>query len=203
MTLGVSLGGHSVWHCVLHDPRIATGVSVVGCPDYLRLMQDRARLSKLDSWTQTSPPGSAFIGSQDFPEALVKAVETYDPAGLFLGNTRHRTSKIYEQTPSNEEMKWIAPLMREKLHGKRILNLSGGADKLVPYVQSEPFLRWLKNATGPDGWASECDFVLRDVVFDGVGHAMSPDMAREAMQFIAESLEQMGERLAALPSSKI
>lgn len=201
--LGVSLGGHSVWHCVLHDPRITTGVSVIGCPDYLNLMQDRARLSKLHSWTQSSPPGSTFIGSQDFPQALVEAVETYDPAGLFLGSIRHRTPESYERKPTPEEIKKIAPLMREKLHGKRILLLSGGADKLVPYAQGEAFLRWLKNATGPAGWSSGCDLILRDLIFDGVGHAVGTDMVQQAVYFIAESLQKLEDYPAGYSTAKI
>ncbi|MCJ1326387.1 hypothetical protein MMC10_003051 [Thelotrema lepadinum] len=199
MVLGVSLGGHACWHCVLHDRRISTGVVVIGCPDYLQLMKDRARLTKLRSWTETPSPGSAFVGSRDFPPDLVAAVEAYDPAGLFLGLIAQRSSESYTREPSDEEKKTLIPLMRQTLQGKRILNLSGKEDKLVPYAQSQPFLDWLKNATcdGPLGWFGNSEIVLRDLIFDGVGHAMTPAMVDEAINFIAESLEQIEGRLAA------
>jgi hypothetical protein len=34
--LGVSLGGHSTWQLMFADERVTTGVSIIGCPDYIR-----------------------------------------------------------------------------------------------------------------------------------------------------------------------
>ena len=196
MVLGVSLGGHASWHCILHDSRISTAVVVIGCPDYMMLMKDRARLTKLPSWAESSPPGSAFVGSADFPADLVAAVESYDPAGIFLGPITNRSAENYTREPTQEEKQRLIPLMRQMLGGKRILNLSGGADKLVPYAQSEPFLTWLKNATraGPHGWLGNSEVVLEDLIFDGVGHTMTPAMVDKAAAFITNSLEQIESR---------
>src|SRR5437764_6283728 len=80
--LGVSLGGHAAWHCLFHDSRINGAIIVIGCPDYIRLMTDRAKLSKRASYVQSNPPGSKFLGSEDFPNELVDAVATWDPAGM-------------------------------------------------------------------------------------------------------------------------
>lgn len=68
--------------------------------------------------------------------------------------------------------------------------MAGGADKLVPYKCSEPFLRWLKKATAPNGWFSDSGVVVEDVVFEGVGHDMSPSMVAEVHRFVLETLEQ-------------
>lgn len=38
--LGVSLGGHAAWHCLMQDPRVTTAIVIIGCPDYIRLMSD-------------------------------------------------------------------------------------------------------------------------------------------------------------------
>lgn len=188
MVLGISLGGHAAWHCIFHDPRIISAIVIIGCPDYTRLMSNRARLSKLKTWTGTSPPGSKFLGSEDFPDGLVQAVEMYDPTALCLGIRSH--SKVsFDEDPSLSERERLVPLLRACLGGKRILNLAGGADKLVPYKHSEPFLRWLKRAVSPHGWFSDGGVVLEDIVFDGVGHETSPSMLREAIRFITESLE--------------
>ena len=190
LVLGVSLGGHAAWLCLLHDPRITTAVVIIGCPDYVRLMSDRARLSKLATYIFSNPPGSSFLGSTDFPTDLVEAVEKYDPAGLFLGEIVSRDDDVYERIPTASEQKRLLPLMKRSLQGKRILNLAGGADPLVPYRCGKPFLRWLKNATASNGWFSEGSVVFEDIIFDGVKHDMSPEMVKEAHRFVIEALEQ-------------
>ena len=190
LVLGVSLGGHAAWHCIMHDPRITTAVVIIGCPDYVRLMSDRARLSKLGTWTNSSPPGSSFLGSTDFPQGLVEAVKRYDPAGLLLGENTSCYHDFYDRNPTVSEQTRLLPLMKSLLQGKRILNLAGAADKLVPYECGKPFLRWLKTATASHGWFNDGGVVLEDIVFDGVGHDMSPGMVREAHRFVTEGLEQ-------------
>ena len=191
LVLGISLGGHAAWHCIMHDPRITTAIVIIGCPDYVRLMSDRARLSKLATWTNTDPPGSSFLGSTDFPKGLVEAVMRYDPAGLLLGELTSRTDGTYDRDPTASEQEKLLPLMKMSLQGKRILNIAGGADKLVPYKCAEPLLRWLRNAIESDGWFNEGRVVLEDIVFDGVGHHVSPGMVGEAHRFVIEALEQM------------
>ena len=190
LVLGVSLGGHAAWHCIIHDSRITTAVVIIGCPDYVRLMSDRARLSKLVTWTDSNPPGSSFLGSINFPQGLMEAVEKYDPAGLFLGEIVSRDDDVYDREPTVSEQKRLLPLMKRSLQGKRILNLAGGADRLVPYKCGEPFLRWLKKATVSNGWFSGGGVVFEDIIFDGVGHEMSPEMIKEAHRFVIDALEQ-------------
>ena len=191
MVLGVSLGGHCAWHCILQDSRITTAVAIVGCPDYVSLMTDRARLSKLETWTATSPPGASFIGSKDFPLGLVAAVEEYDPAGLFLGDVSKRTDETYTKDPNPNERERLLSLMRATLQGKRILNLSGGKDKLVPYARGEAFLQWLKRAIAPQGWFHDGAVVLEDIIVEDAGHELHLEMVKEAVRFIGESLEQV------------
>ena len=153
-------------------------------------MTDRARLSKRASWLGSALPGSSFLGSEDFPLGLVKAVERYDPAGLLLGDISARSSETYEREPSEAEKVRLIPIMRSALQGKRILNLSGGADKLVPYKCTYPFLTWMKKAIAPGGWFQDGDVVLEDLIFEDVGHEMSPEMLKKALRFIAETLDR-------------
>lgn len=152
-------------------------------------MSDRARLSKLDAWISTLPAGSRFIGSEAFPNGLTEAVEKYDPAGYFLGPVAGRTNATFSQEPSELEKQRLIPMMRNSLQGKRILNLAGGADKLVPYHCARPFLQWLKNATSRNGWFGHGGVVIEDIVFDGVGHEMTLSMVKEIIRFVAQSLE--------------
>ena len=188
IVLGVSLGGHAAWQCLFHEARVSAAIIVIGCPDYSSLMSDRARLSKLSSWIDSSPPGSQFLGSRDFPSGLVSAVEQYDPAGMFLGKLDRPVRELVDGAPSANEQAKLLPFMRRCLHGKRILNLSGSADKLVPYSCGEAFIEWLKGAAAPGSWFSR-GFHIENIVFDDVSHQMSPAMVIEAMRFIKETLQ--------------
>ena len=150
-------------------------------------MSDRARLSKLESWTPGSLPESSFFGSKDFPTGLVEAVEKYDPAGLFLGTTLPRTDADYVADPSKAAMQTSGSLLKSSLRGKRILNMAGGSDKLVPYHCVSPFLQWLKHETTKDGWL-DAPLLVEDIVFEGVGHEMTSSMLGELIRFTSESL---------------
>ena len=198
IVFGISLGGHAAWHCVLHDPRITSAIICIGCPDYTRLMSDRARLSKRPTYTQSKPPGHTFVGSSDFPPGLVEAVKRYDPAGLFWSQLKMaRPGQEHLHEVSDEDKVGLGPLMARTLGNKRILNLSGGADKLVPYRCAEPFLAWLKKAIGEGGWYENGEVVFEDVVFEGVGHEVPHAMVKELLRFVGESLEGEGEMTAA------
>ena len=120
----------------------------------------------------------------------MEAIGKYDPAGLLCGQLSAGNEDTRNQIPSEKEKTWLIPLMKTSLQSKRILNLAGGADKLVPYRCGEPFLRWLKAATAREGWFGNGEVILEDKVFEGVGHEMSSDMVQEAIRFIGEALEK-------------
>ncbi|KFY57623.1 hypothetical protein V496_06372, partial [Pseudogymnoascus sp. VKM F-4515 (FW-2607)] len=83
LVLGVSLGGHAAWQVLFAEPRVEAGVVVIGCPDYMRVMSDRARLSKRKTYTPDA--GASFLGSADFPPSLLAAVQKWDPRGILFG----------------------------------------------------------------------------------------------------------------------
>ena len=192
IVLGISLGGHASWHCVLSDPRISAAVVGIGCPDYTRLMTDRARLSKLKTYTESSPPGAAFLGSKDFPQGLISAMQKHDPAGLLLPESFDPQSPhALSPFPNAATLDRFKTLLRDRLHGKHILNLSGRDDKLVPYAAGEPFLNTFKQAIREEP-SLNIDF--EDVLFDGVGHAFPPSMVEKAATWICRVLaEDEGE----------
>ena len=72
----------------------------------------------------------------------METVERFDPAGYFRG-VRTRDQSTFNGTPHGDELQRLRLLIRS-LHGKRILSMSGGADQLVPYRCSQPFIRWLQ-----------------------------------------------------------
>lgn len=181
--LGISLGGHATWHCLLSEPRITAGVVGIGCPDYTRLMTDRARLSKRKTYTESTPPGADFLGSPDFPPALQDAIAQYDPAGLLLPGMFNPTGA--DPTPQKAQLDRLKTLLRERLQGKQILNLSGKADKLVPYAAGEPFLNVFKQVLRQD---PSLNIGFEDVLFDGVGHAFPKSMADKASEWLCDIL---------------
>ena len=178
LVCGVSLGGHAAWQCLFHDPRITAAIVVIGCPDYISLLCDRARLSKLSSWMGSSPSGSRFLGSQDFPESLINAVKRYDPAAIFSSTSPNHSRELMTYKDPR-----FHQLAEKHLCGKKVLNMAGGADKLVPYACAEPFLLWLKGLAGHDELIQ-----VENIVFTGVGHEMSTEMVSSMAEFITKTL---------------
>lgn len=190
--LGISLGGHATWHCLLAEPRITAGVVGIGCPDYTRLMTDRARLSKRPTYTDTTPPGSQFLGSPDFPKALQDAIAQYDPAGLLLPNHFNPTGP--DPVPTPQTLARFTSLARDRLAGKKILNLSGRDDKLVPYAAGAPFLDAFKHVLAEH---PGLNIEFEDVLFDGVGHAFPAAMVEKATDWLCAILarEERGSKM--------
>lgn len=194
---GISLGGHASWHCVTQDPRIGAAVVVIGTPDYTALMRQRAEKSKLKSWTDSDPKGEAFVGSVDFPPALVDAVNGSDPAAVLS----LRDSLVGSGGPAVKAR--MRRLFKGKLAGKKLILLSGGADKLVPYKVGEPFLNYLKEAVGQGGFFADGDCSIDDLVFPGVGHELTPEMASKAQEWLFRYLEGTGAQRGVRVTSKL
>jgi fermentation-respiration switch protein FrsA (DUF1100 family) len=79
---------------------------------------------------------------------------------------------IEKESPVNVSMAGINPFM-----GKKILVLAGGKDELVPWVFSESFVNRIE--VGEEG-------VKKVVVYPDVGHAFTPSMEEEVVNFVWE-----------------
>ncbi|KAI9805682.1 MAG: hypothetical protein M1833_005175 [Piccolia ochrophora] len=190
LALGISLGGHAVWQLLVHEARITTGVVIIGCPNFTRLMLDRAAKSKLQTWTSSQPPGASFIGSSDLPDTLVKVIEEQDPAAILFRSAEAAARADPTQFPL-DEIEPILPLLAKYLGGKRILNLAGRDDKLVPYDCSKTFLQLLNaSVERKRGSSSDGDILITDKVYEGVGHSMSAAMLEDAIEFLCVALRQ-------------
>ncbi|OBT92392.1 hypothetical protein VE01_09266 [Pseudogymnoascus verrucosus] len=187
LVLGVSLGGHAAWQVLFAEPRVEAGVVVIGCPDYMRVMTDRARLSKRQTYTLDA--GATFLGSRDFPPSLLSAIQKWDPRGILFG-AREIPSHPPTQDSPREEAR-LKDILESRVKGKSVLVCSGGADKLVPYKASEPFLGWLKEAVGRGGWW-EGGMGVRDVVYEGAGHEFTEAMVKDSVKFVVELMEGRG-----------
>ncbi|KJY00597.1 hypothetical protein TI39_contig322g00019 [Zymoseptoria brevis] len=186
---GVSLGGHATWVALMTEPRISAGLVVIGCPDYTSLMTDRAMRSKLQSTMTTDPPGLDFLGSQDFPQPLIASIEQHDPAGILLGELDVYSPDDHLSPPSDSEVKRLRPIVERTLAGKKIICLSGGKDKLVPYKQGEMFLTWLKKAIDKkSGWFKDQGIELEDIQDPQSGHEFSALMRTEAERWLCDTL---------------
>ncbi|KAF5382126.1 hypothetical protein D9615_004190 [Tricholomella constricta] len=70
---GISLGGHATWITLANDKRVRTGIPIIGCPDYNKLIALRAQ-----------QVGVALEGPT-FPKSFKGIVETLDPPFLIKG----------------------------------------------------------------------------------------------------------------------
>jgi pimeloyl-ACP methyl ester carboxylesterase len=185
LCLGVSLGGHTTWQLLVHEPRITTCIIIIGSADFVRLLTDRARLSKIPDYVGSSPPGKDLLGSESFPNALVQAIAKFDAAQRIMGASYSATKGL----PSMAEIKKLRAFYNEHLARKSLLVVSGGADKMAPYSRSEPVIEFLKKAIdSKTGWWKDGGMELRNVVFQGVKHELTLDMVAEAVGFIVQSV---------------
>ncbi|KAK3059164.1 hypothetical protein LTR09_000730 [Extremus antarcticus] len=184
MVAGDSLGGHAAWQVVLQEPRVSAAVVFIGFPDFIRLMSWRAEAARLPS---SSDGGQRFLGSEDFPPALVEAVSRYDPAASLLGKavplfTLQHTPGGVEEWSSDPDLMSASHLtaalareMRHRLRNKSILNLYATRDPTVPPHASAPFLSWLSHATRPGAWFDGEGCRVENIGVDGV-HALTAEM---------------------------
>ncbi|GIZ42748.1 hypothetical protein CKM354_000600600 [Cercospora kikuchii] len=191
---GVSLGGHATWVALMKEPRISAGMVVIGCPDYVRLMTDRAIRSKVRTAIASDPPGKDFLGSTDFPQSLLAAIEQYDPAGILMSELDVFSGDDHLHPPSQREAKVLRSVIERTLAGKKIICLSGGKDKLVPPAQGKVFLDWLKRGIAEGGWAADQGIVVEDVLDPSAGHEFSALMKKEAERWVCEVLSDDDRR---------
>ena len=186
---GVSLGGHATWSLLVTEPRITAGIVVIGCPDYTRLMVDRAVRSRLPSTQSSDPPGRDFLGSKDFPGPLLEAIRARDPAGILLDRLDQTTAGGGLDRHSSAEPERARPAIEQALKGKKILSLSGGKDRLVPYAAAVPFLNWLKRAVDRSGgWCNDLEIEVEDKVDPDAGHEFSLMMRKESESWLCQLL---------------
>ncbi|KAG0700566.1 Alpha/Beta hydrolase protein [Suillus ampliporus] len=67
---GISIGGHSTWIALSREPRLKIGIPIIACPDYTKLMSQRAA----SSGVPFKPPY--------YPDSLKAYVDANDPIKL-------------------------------------------------------------------------------------------------------------------------
>ncbi|EQB54216.1 hypothetical protein CGLO_05978 [Colletotrichum gloeosporioides Cg-14] len=187
VALGVSLGGHSTWQALFGEERMVGGVVIIGCPDYMALMSDRAQRSKLATFS-AEDAGASFLGSRDFPPDLVAACLRHDPKGILFGTGPVPTSAVAEAA----EQQRLRGLLDARVRGKKFLVCSGGDDKLVPYSKAKPFVDFFEEATRT--WYVDGGVVFENIVYEGVGHAFSEGMIEDSCRFLLDVVNGAAEK---------
>jgi hypothetical protein len=141
-------------------------------------MQDRARLSKLKTFT--TDKGASFLGSKDFPKALIGACKKFDPKGILFG------MKEVSGPASISEQDRLRAVLDSKVRGKRLQILSGGVDKLVPYNAGRQFLDFFKDAVG--GWYKDGNVYVEDNIYPAAGHEFTAEMRQDAIRFVLDTV---------------
>lgn len=142
-------------------------------------MVERARLSKLATYKAAAEGGPPFLGSRDFPAALAGSVLKRDPKGIVFG----ADTAVWPSTADGE--KAVHDTLYKHVAGKRFLVCSGGADKLVPYKNGEPFMDVFKKAATM--WP-DLALTVQDNVYEGIGHQFSTGMVVDAVKFVVETV---------------
>lgn len=173
LVLGISLGGHSAWQTLFTNPAVTAGVSIIGCPDFQRLMADRAARSKRPS------AGAGFLASRDFPPALVAHCAAFDPRAILFGTG---PPVVVDDDDDTEERARLRVVLDRCVKGKRFLLCSGAEDKLVPWRCSEAFTRFFVGAA--EGWYKESGLRVENRVYEGRGHECSDEMVVDAVRFL-------------------
>jgi len=148
------------------------------------MISERAKKSKLSTWRDEDGAAS-FLGSKDFPPALVEMCRKYDPKCMLFDIPRVPEPSSAPLPGSAGEA--VRQKIEKSLAGKRLLLCSGGDDKLVPYQCSVPFVSWLKEVVG--SWLKHCDISIEDKVYPGIGHTFSLGMIEDSVRFILENVE--------------
>ncbi|KAK1995739.1 hypothetical protein LX36DRAFT_712914 [Colletotrichum falcatum] len=189
LVLGVSLGGHSAWQTMFREDRVSAGVIIIGCPDYMGLLSDRAKKSKLATFS-VEDNGASFFGSRDFPPGLVASCLRHDPKGMLFGTGA--VPAAAEGIPEDEMRHLRGALDRLRVGGKKFLICSGAEDKLVPYKISEPFIEFFAEAAGT--WYADEGIALENNVYEGVGHAFSERMVEDSLRFLVDAVAEKDGR---------
>ena len=72
---GISLGGHSTWLALAHDPRLSLGIPIIGSPDMYSLLTARAR-------STPEPWGPIPIEAPFFPKSILNLIARSDPVNV-------------------------------------------------------------------------------------------------------------------------
>jgi hypothetical protein len=101
------------------EPRLSVGIPIIGCPDYLALIQDRAKTSGL----QFGPP--------IFPDSLLKIIEKESPVSASMtGRNPFLGKKILVLAGGKDE---LVPWVFSESFVKGIKVGKGGVKKVVVY----------------------------------------------------------------------
>ncbi|GJC79713.1 hypothetical protein ColLi_02551 [Colletotrichum liriopes] len=183
LVLGVSLGGHSAWQTMFREARVSAGVVIIGCPDYMALLSDRAKKSKLATFS-AEDNGVSFLGSRDFPPDLVASCLRHDPKGILFGTGAVPASAGSLSGDERGRLRGVLDGLR--LGNKKFLVCSGAEDKLVPYKMSEPFVDFFAGAV--ETWYAGEGVVLENKVYEGIGHAFSEGMVEDSLRFLVDAV---------------
>uniref|UniRef100_L2FPI3 Uncharacterized protein n=1 Tax=Colletotrichum fructicola (strain Nara gc5) TaxID=1213859 RepID=L2FPI3_COLFN len=179
--------GAGEWRALVGEERMVGGVVIIGCPDYMALMSDRAQRSKLATFS-AEDAGASFLGSRDFPPDLVAACLRHDPKGILFGTGSVPTSAVAEAA----EQQRLRGLLDARVRGKKFLVCSGGDDKLVPYSKAKPFVDFFQEATRT--WYADGGVVFENIVYEGVGHAFSEGMIEDSCRFLLDVVNGAAEK---------
>jgi len=80
---GISLGGHSTWIALSRDSRITLGIPIIGCPNYIELIEHRAHKSAITFQAPHIP--NSFIDLLNKSDPASTDFKSLDSLNPFIG----------------------------------------------------------------------------------------------------------------------
>ncbi|GAA5984014.1 hypothetical protein JCM5350_004992 [Sporobolomyces pararoseus] len=121
---GISLGGHSTWLALAHEPRISLGIPIIGAPSTLTLLSDRAR-------SLPPPSGPLPVLPPYFPASFIDFLKKNDPDQLPMSTWKDR--KILVLSGEDDTLVNFVKGGSERFVEK--LKKEGGLQELQVWVQ--------------------------------------------------------------------
>lgn len=127
----------------LTEPRLSVGIPIIGCPDYLALMDDRAKASGLE------------LGPPILPESLLKIIEKENPTNAAMkGKNMFLGKKILVLAGGKDE---LVPWVFSEPFVKGIEVGEEGVKKVVVYPDvGHAFTSSMKEEVANFVWEEGC-----------------------------------------------
>jgi len=144
---GVSLGGHSTWIALSREPRLKVGIPIIGCPDYTKLISQRAERSGIPLKPPYYPDSfRAYVDANDPAKRSYRAKDESNP---FLGRKILVLSGAKDTlVPWVASVEFVQNLEVGEEGVKRFLLEEGAGHECSPRMQREAGLfvtEWLND----------------------------------------------------------
>jgi len=149
--IGISLGGHSVWIVLTKEPRVSLGIPIIGCPDFLSLMEGRAKASGIPLTAPYLPDSLRTYIKQHSPTATSYDTTSTTNNPFLKKDILVLSGAVDKLVPWECSRPFVEALVVGEYATKRVVLQEGAGHEVTPEMQTHAadfVWRWLSNADG-------------------------------------------------------